>query len=91
MEIKNFSFKYKIIILIIALIIILTITTILIITNTTNEILKDTVVNNQQSNTQQQAELISSWLLERKRDLEIYANTEIMTNGSWQQKKLFTN
>ncbi|MGM0502509.1 MAG: bifunctional diguanylate cyclase/phosphodiesterase [Bacillota bacterium] len=87
MKIKNLSFKYKIISLVIAIIIILTATTIFIITNTTNEVLEDIVFQNQKKNNQQQSELVSNWFVERKRDLEIYANTEIMKNSTWNEKK----
>ncbi|MGM0502732.1 MAG: bifunctional diguanylate cyclase/phosphodiesterase [Bacillota bacterium] len=87
MKLKNLSFKYKIIILVIAIIITLTATTIFIVTNTTNDVLKDIIFQNQKNNNQQQSELVGNWFLERKRDLEIYANTEIMKNNTWNEKR----
>lgn len=87
MKIKNINFKYKILGLIITIIIILTLSIIFTITNTFNSILDDIIFQSEQNNIKQKSEIISNWIIERKNDLKIYANTEVMKEGSWEEKK----
>ncbi|MGM0437879.1 MAG: EAL domain-containing protein [Bacillota bacterium] len=87
MKIKNISFKYKILGLALIIITLLTLSIIFTITNTFNDILEDIIFQNEINNIEKNSELITSWFSERKHDLEIYANTDVMEKGSWEEKK----
>ena len=87
MKIKNISFKYKILGLALIIITLLTLSIIFTITNTFHDILEDIIFQSETKNIKQNSEMVTSWFAERKHDLKIYANTEVMQNGSWQEKK----
>jgi len=86
-KIKNISFKYKILGLALIIITLLTLSIIFTITNTFHDILEDIIFQSETKNIKQNSEMVTSWFAERKHDLKIYANTEVMQNGSWQEKK----
>ena len=83
---KNISFRNKILALILTIIVIFTLTVIIAITNSFNWILEDLIFENEINNVAQKSELTANWFEEKKSDLEIYANTQVVQQGSWQQK-----
>ena len=86
-KIKNISFKYKILGLALVIISILTLSILFTVSNTFNNILKDIIFQNEKNSVHQNSEMVATWFSERKHDLEIYANTEVMKSGSWEEKK----
>ena len=87
MKIKNISFKYKILALALIIIIFLTLSIIITVSNTVNNIVKDIIFENEKNNIEKNSEMVGDWFYERKHDLEIYANTEVMQKGTWEEKK----
>lgn len=83
---KNISFRNKILALILTIIIIFTLTVIIAITNSFNIILEDIIFENEINNVAQKSELTANWFEEKKSDLEIYANTQVVQYGSWPAK-----
>src|SRR6056297_3951974 len=83
---KNISFRNKILALILSIIIIFTLTIIIAITNSFNWILEDIIFENEKNNVAQKSELTANWFEEKKSDMEIYANTQVVQHGSWQEK-----
>jgi len=83
---KSISFRNKILALILTIIVIFTLTIIIAITNSFNWILEDIIFKNEINNVAQKSELTSNWFEEKKSDLEIYANTQVVQSGSWPEK-----
>src|SRR6056297_1712874 len=83
---KNISFRNKILALILTIIVIFTFTIIIAITNSFNWILEDIIFDNEINNVAQKSELTANWFEEKKSDLEIYANTQVVQHGSWRAK-----
>ncbi|MFP4021539.1 MAG: EAL domain-containing protein [Halanaerobium sp.] len=83
---KNVSFRNKILALILTIIVIFTLTIIIAITNSFNWILEDIIFENEINNVAQKSELTANWFEEKKSDLEIYANTQVVQHGSWRAK-----
>ena len=86
-KLKNISFKYKILSLALIIIITLTLSIVFSITNTFTSILHNIIFENEKNNISKNSEIISNWFQERRDDLEIYANTTIMKEGNWDEKK----
>ncbi|MFW6295109.1 MAG: EAL domain-containing protein, partial [Halanaerobium sp.] len=68
------------------IIVIFTLTIIIAITNSFNWILEDIIFENEINNVAQKSELTANWFEEKKSDLEIYANTQVVQHGSWRAK-----
>jgi diguanylate cyclase (GGDEF)-like protein len=83
---KNISFRNKILALILTIIIVFTLIIIIAITNSFNWILEDIIFENEINNVAQKSELTANWFEEKKSDLEIYANTQLVQQGSWETK-----
>jgi diguanylate cyclase (GGDEF)-like protein len=83
---KSISFRNKILALILTIIVVFTLTIIIAITNSFNWILEDIIFENEINNVAQKSELTANWFEEKKSDLEIYANTQVIQHGSWQDK-----
>ncbi|MGM0500370.1 MAG: EAL domain-containing protein [Bacillota bacterium] len=83
---KNINFRNKILILISTIIVVFTLIVIIAITNSFNWILEDIIFQNEINNIAQKSELTANWFKEKKSDLEIYANTQVVQHGSWQEK-----
>ncbi|SIQ29408.1 EAL domain-containing protein [Halanaerobium kushneri] len=83
---KNFSFKNKIMTLILTIIVIFALVVIIAITNSFNSILQGIIFENERNKTAQKSELTANWFEEKKADLEIYANTQIIQSDSWDKK-----
>jgi diguanylate cyclase (GGDEF)-like protein len=87
----SINFRNKILILILAIIIFFTLIVIIAITNSFNWILEDIIFQNEINNVAQKSELTANWFEEKKSDLEIYANTQVIQYGSWSQKIDYLN
>lgn len=83
---KSINFRNKILILISTIIVIFTLIVIIAITNSFNWILEDIIFQNEINNIAQKSELTANWFKEKKSDLEIYANTQVVKHGSRQEK-----
>jgi len=83
---KSISFRNKILTLILTIIVVFTLTVIIAITNSFNWVLEDIIFQNEINNVAQKSELTANWFEEKKSDLEIYANTQVVQSGSWQAK-----
>ena len=83
---KSISFRNKILALILTIIVVFTLTIIIAITNSFNWILEDIIFENEVNNVAQKSELTANWFEEKKSDLEIYANTQVVQQGNWQDK-----
>jgi len=83
---QSINFRNKILILISTIIVIFTLTVIIAITNSFNWILEDIIFQNEINNVAQKSELTANWFEEKKSDMEIYANTQVVQHGSWQEK-----
>lgn len=83
---KSISFRNKILALILTIIVIFTLTVIIAITNSFNWLLEDIIFENEINNVAQKSELTANWFEEKKSDLEIYANTQVVQSGSWSEK-----
>lgn len=83
---KNINFRNKILSLPLLIIVLFTLAIIISITNSFNSILEEIIFENETNNIAQKAELTAHWLEEKKLDLEIYANTKVVQNGSWPEK-----
>jgi diguanylate cyclase (GGDEF)-like protein len=83
---KSINFRNKILILISTIIVVFTLIVIIAITNSFNWILEDIIFQNEINNVAQKSELTANWFKEKKSDLEIYANTQVVKHGSRQEK-----
>ena len=83
---KSISFRNKILALILTIIIVFTLTVIIAITNSFNWILEDIIFQNEINNVAQKSELTANWFEEKKSDLEIYANTQVVQQGTTKEK-----
>ena len=88
---RNISFRNKILALTLTIITVFTLAIIITITNSFNWILEDMIFKNEKNNIAQKSELTSHWFEDKKNELEIYSNTQIVQNGSWGEKLDYLN
>ncbi|PRX29880.1 diguanylate cyclase (GGDEF)-like protein [Orenia metallireducens] len=87
LKFSNLSIKFKIMILALMVSVLLTLSLIFASTILSNRNLSNLGISMGMNDAKMHTKLISNWVLERKRDLETYANTHVLEGHSWQDKQ----
>jgi len=89
LKLSNLSIKFKIMILVLMVSVLLTLSLIFASTILSNRNLSDLGINMGMNDVKMHSKLISSWLAERKRDLETYASTHVLEGHNLQEKQVY--
>ena len=85
----EFSIKFKILILVLIVTILLTVSLISLSFLLSNDFFSGLITKNGVRNVRLYSELVYNWFEEKKEDIKIYAESEVIKNKDWTQKKDF--